>query len=442
MDRLDRFVRAYQDVDPLKIGELWAIAVTLRITLVENLRRLIEIVITRLDDAERADAIAKRVLAFPDNSEASFNPDTVMPDSAISATMIARLEQRLRNQNVPGNTLLQRLETELQRQGTNGETLIQEEYQRQAADDISVRNVINAMRLVSAMDWSDFVENVSLVDRELREDPGFGAMDFPSRDRYRRAVEELARRSPLDEIAVATAAVHAAKAATGQTARESDPGYYLIGDGKFGFGKKIGYQPSYSQRLWLGAAATGLTGYLIFIALVTGIFAAGALVVAVYAGVSQTFLAIFALLALLPASDLATAIVNRTIANRWGPKILPALALKEGVPDSLRTLLVVPVLLAREDAIAKQIAQLEVHYLSNADARLRFALLSDWMDSPTESAPSDDSLLNSALAGIRELNEHYAKGGPPLFALLHRKRQWNPAQGVWMGVGAQTRQTP
>ena len=47
IDRLERFVRAYQDVDPLKIGELWAIAITLRITLVENLRRLTDIVVAR-----------------------------------------------------------------------------------------------------------------------------------------------------------------------------------------------------------------------------------------------------------------------------------------------------------------------------------------------------------------------------------------------------------
>src|SRR4029453_17797126 len=36
---LRRFVRAYQQVQPLAIGELWAVAITLRIVLVENLRR-------------------------------------------------------------------------------------------------------------------------------------------------------------------------------------------------------------------------------------------------------------------------------------------------------------------------------------------------------------------------------------------------------------------
>src|SRR5512134_1263122 len=41
-DSLRRMVRAYQEVEPLTIGELWAIAISLRIVLVENLRRMAE----------------------------------------------------------------------------------------------------------------------------------------------------------------------------------------------------------------------------------------------------------------------------------------------------------------------------------------------------------------------------------------------------------------
>ena len=37
---LQRFIGAYQTVAPLSIGELWAVAITLRLALVENLRRL------------------------------------------------------------------------------------------------------------------------------------------------------------------------------------------------------------------------------------------------------------------------------------------------------------------------------------------------------------------------------------------------------------------
>ena len=39
-EMLVRYVRAYQEVQPLTIGELWAVSITLRIVLVDNLARL------------------------------------------------------------------------------------------------------------------------------------------------------------------------------------------------------------------------------------------------------------------------------------------------------------------------------------------------------------------------------------------------------------------
>ena len=175
----------------------------------------------------------------------------------LSATLITRLEQRLRNQNEAADAVLQQIEAELRTFGTGSDVIIQEEYQLQGADDISVRNVINAMRLVSNINWADFVESVSWLDRALREHPGYSEMDFPTRDRYRRAVENLARRAPLDEIAVASAAVAQARSAVTDIPGERDPGHYLIAGARRDFGKHIGYLPSFSERFWQGAAATG-----------------------------------------------------------------------------------------------------------------------------------------------------------------------------------------
>src|SRR4029434_9180039 len=45
-ETLRRFVRAYQRVQPWTIGELWAVAITLRVVLVENLRRLAERIVS------------------------------------------------------------------------------------------------------------------------------------------------------------------------------------------------------------------------------------------------------------------------------------------------------------------------------------------------------------------------------------------------------------
>jgi len=431
IERMERFVRSYQEVEPLKIGELWAIAITLRIVLVENLRRLTEIVVARLTDAELAEQIAQRILASDGTAPRSL--ESAVEGRTLSPTLIAHLEQRLRNQNLGAEHILHEIETELNSLGTDSDTVIHDEYQLQGADDISVRNVITAMRLVSAIDWAEFVENVGLVDRVLRQDAEFGAMDFPTRDRYRRAVEKLARRAPLDEIAVASAALEEARNASDAPPRQRDPGYYLIGSGARKFEEKIGYVPSFSQKFWRGAVATGLAGYVGFVVLVMGCIIGAVLTLEVGQPIGDLAASALVFLALLPASDLAIALVNRMVTKRWGPACLPALALKDGVPDELRTLLAVPVLLTGEADIAEIISRLEVHYLSNDDARLRLVLLSDWTDSPSETAPSDQRLLECAREGIAELNARYAKGGAPLFFLLQRRRRWNEAQGKWMG---------
>ena len=100
------------------------------------------------------------------------------------------------------------------------------------------------------------------------------------------------------------------------------------------------------------------------------------------AAVGTVGLFLLGLLALVPASDLAIALVNRMIMALLGPQALPRLALRDGVPSELRTLVVVPTLLTGQAQIAEQIERLEVHYLANPEGDLRFALLSDWTDAP------------------------------------------------------------
>jgi cyclic beta-1,2-glucan synthetase len=61
-ESLRRMVRAYQEVEPLTIGELWAIAISLRILLVDNLRRLAEQIVRSRSAREQADEIADGLL--------------------------------------------------------------------------------------------------------------------------------------------------------------------------------------------------------------------------------------------------------------------------------------------------------------------------------------------------------------------------------------------
>src|SRR4030095_7179526 len=103
------------------------------------------------------------------------------------------------------------LEERLAAQDTTADEIVRIEHQRQAAMNVTVRNVITSMRLVSAFDWAEFFESVSLVDATLWTETDFAVPDFVTRDRYRHAIEELARFSPHNEFEVARRAVSRAK---------------------------------------------------------------------------------------------------------------------------------------------------------------------------------------------------------------------------------------
>ncbi len=440
---LCRFVRAYQRVQPLTIGELWAVAITLRIVLVENMRRAAEIIVSSRAARGEADALADRLIEAGDAAGALADKALRrLEQGALSREFAVQLVQRLRDHDPSVTPAVQWLNARLAAQGTTADELVREEHQRQGAMNVMVRNAITSMRLISAVDWAEFFESVSLVDETLRADSEFAEMDFPTRDRYRHAIEELARGSRHSELEVARRAIRANERAKrlprsdgGQDPRrEEDPGYFLISSGRRSFERELGFRSPPSRWLVRATARAGLSGYLRAIAILTALIVVPPLVSLSLSGVGAAMLLLLGLLALAPASDVALALVNRFVTTRLGPRALPALELREGVPASLRTMVVVPTLLTSREAIEEQVERLEVHALASPDDDLRFALLSDWADSDTEHAPGDDELLGAAVAAIARLNRrHEPASNGDRFLLLHRRRVWNEQQGKWIG---------
>ncbi len=441
-ETLRRFVNAYQRVQPLAIGELWAVAITLRIVLVENLRRAATRMIENRTQRRLADEAANAILGA-DGALASTLPGIIagIPAGPLDRTFAVQLVQRLRDQDPDTTPALVWLEGRLEAQGTTADAVVQEVHQSQAALSVTVRNAITSMRMISTVDWTEWFESVCLVDAALREGSAYAQMDFATRNSYRTAIEELARGSRLSELDVTREVLRVTWASPPPQpvqASRDDPGYYLIGTGRLDFEATIFYRPT--MRIWLRRKCRrlGLRGYVGSIAVLTLILmalAAGGL--AAY-GIGAWSLLLFAVLSALPAGEVAVALVNRFITGWIPPTALPALALREGVPADLRTLVVVPTLLTGLAAIGEQIERLEIHYLASPDGDLSFALLSDWTDAPAETEADDEALFQVAAEGIARLNRQYPRDPDPgvagaRFLLLHRRRLWNAAEGVWMG---------
>jgi cyclic beta-1,2-glucan synthetase len=443
-EMLRRFVYAYQRIQPLTIGELWAVAITLRVVLVENLRRLAERIVHSRVARQEADTIADTLLGLSGHrAEPAATLLQQFEHAPLATAFAVQLVQRLREQDPVVTPALHWLEERLAAQGTTADDIVQVEHQLQAAMNVTVRNVITSMRLMSAFDWAGFFESVSLVDAVLQADTDFAALDFVTRDRYRHAIEELARGSQHSELDVARRAVSHAQRFRGVTQttdfltddRRGNLGYYLLATGRVALERDLDFRNSFTGwflRLYVKQAALR---YLCTIALVTGLILAVVLGQVGAAGIGTVPLLLLGLLALIPASDVAVALVNRMMTALLGPRALPKLALRDGVPIELRTIVVIPTLLTGYTQIAEQIERLEIHYLANTDGDLRFALLSDWTDASTETMPHDDAILAAAREGIAQLNQRHGPvvDGGARFFLFHRRRAWNDSEQQWMG---------
>ncbi len=238
-ESLGSFIAAYQTVTTLRLGELWALPIMLRLALVENLRRVAAHIAT--DRTERADAQnwADQMTETAESDPKSLIlviADMARSNPPLVSSFVAELARRLQGQGPALALPLTWIEQRLSESGATIKQLVEAEVQRQAADQVSVSNSIGSLRSLGATDWREFVETMSAVEQILREDAGglYGRMDFFTRDRYRHVIENIAKHSGLSESDVARAAIALAGQSASKTSnnpRTGHVGYFLIDKG-------------------------------------------------------------------------------------------------------------------------------------------------------------------------------------------------------------------
>jgi cellobiose phosphorylase len=440
-ETLERFIAAYQTVDPLTLGELWAIPIMLRLALIENLRRVaVRIGAARVQLAQAQDW-ASRMIEVAERDPTSLIlviADMARSSPPMASPFVAELARRLQGQGPALALPLTWIEQRLGESSLTIEALVHAEAQQQAADQVSISNSIGSLRFLDAMDWRDFVEAMSGVEQMLRRDPAgtYAAMDFATRDHYRHVVDELAKHCPLTEIEIATAAIQLAQDASdrgGVEDHRAHIGYYLIDGGLRLLQQEARVRLPMIARLRRALVEHPRTLYLGgMLLLMSGL--AGALVLYAHAaGLRSWALAVTTALALVVASQLASALSNWAATLLVGPSRLPRMDYTDGIAADARTLVVIPTLIQSADNVDELLEALEVRFLGNRDAHLHFALLTDHRDAPTPTLATDAALLQRARSGIESLNRKYP-GTTDNFLLLHRPRLWNAAERAWMGA--------
>ena len=298
-----------------------------------------------------------------------------------------------------------------------------------------VERAIRALRVLDTTDWKAFFAKSSRVEAILQTEPArvYGQMDFETCDSYRKAVESLAWTTNVGEEEVARLAVALAGEAVADP-RRGHVGFYLVADGRRELESRLGYRPAGLERVRRAVLRRPTLSYLLGLALLTSAPLIAAIGWLATIDASLVSIIVAMLLSVVPASCVAAAVLQRSFAHLLPARTLPKLNFETGLPDDARTLVVMPTLLGRDEDVATMLRQIELHYLSNPDPRLQFALLTDDVDVEVLPESSDEAtLLESASRGIAALNaEHGTKGAGP-FHLLHRKARWNQGEQRYMG---------
>ena len=390
---LQRIVKSYQEHRPLTMGELWALPGMLRFVLLASL-----------------------VQALSRVTGLEWKPGSAFPATA--------------------------------------------EFEESSPDSI-IANSFTSLRKLAAQDWKLFFEENSIVEQILRNDPAniYSSVDFDTRDHYRKAVEDLAAASALDEVEVAHCAVqlatrHTTVSSAGQedgsdlrqrkhsfkndwvgleAPAQSHVGYFLVGDGCENLEEELYYRPSWLVLLGRWILDHPLPVYFSAIVALAFIFLWPVVLYVMVAGGTSGQIVGSIVFSLIPAITVSVSLVNAAITRLVPPSFLPKLDFENGVPTSCQTMVVIPSIVSGDDDIQTLLQAIELHYLRNPYANLGFALLTDFSDANYESRSEDEELVEKLVAGVRRLNQQYENQGIHPFYLFHRRRKWNPREGVWMG---------
>ncbi len=454
---LQSYLRAYQSTRPLTLSELWALHTTLRVVLLENLRRMAERTAARNAARDAAHAWADGVMAAGGEATgASAGPEAVLlaalEQRGVSDTFLLTLWQRLDQpqledspQHALGHWLGMRMADP---------AAVLTRLQNEAAEDQqSIRNAITTLRELERTDWQALVAQCSAVVAILARCPLHAAEHPATQDATLHAIEKLARASGLAEADVAHEVLALTATADAADDPRGAPAHWWRGEGENELRRRLQLRPRRLPRRGTPAFRRWVTPlYLSGVALLTGL---GLWLLLRHADAAAPLwlLALAGVLAAGPASEAVVAVVNRLISESVPPMQLARLGFAAGISAEHRCLVVMPVIFSSPAAVFPLLAQLEQHALSNPERHAQFALLGDYVDADTHTLPDDAAVLRAAHDGVQALNAKHAAahaalattagapgapdaaGAPavPRFLLLHRERRFCDSEQRWIG---------
>lgn len=312
--------------------------------------------------------------------------------------------------------------------------IFMEEGKLESHLESNIRTLSVSLREVSEIDGEKLFEYLSITEHILLKDPDgvYPYMDSDSRSRYRAVIERLSLKNNIDEKVVAGICLELAEKGRKNLRCSNHVGTYLVGQGHTFLIAKILNKPepkdTNSKRNHYGFLYFFSVSVIIFIFYFSLIYILYKSNIAseIYGGLA------FLVIAMFLVAGIAIELTNNIFTRLVHVRELPSMDFHEGIPDTARTFLVMPVIVSSNEQGLEYIKRLQRHYLANRQSNLFFALLVDFEDSATIRLAKDDEIENVLRNGIKELNALY----PSIymrFSLFIRSRRWNDSEKCFMG---------
>ena len=434
---ISEFITAYQRYTFLSIEELWMLTLMVKAALMEKLWAVCEKMNATRQDWYKAVEMVSIVKKNNEDCEAFQEHINALDE--LTPAFVELLIKKLRKEGSKTLWMIDCLDSILIQKSSSTDDYISIDHFNQAVTQVSIGNVINSFRTLSGFDSTVLFEKLSEVERILKQDPCsiYPKMDFNSRNQYRNIIIRLARRYKTTEINIARLSYEFAKESydlNNEVSTNNHVGYYLIGNGQQTLLKRLNKKfKNSSKTAFIKNNSVNL--YISLIIILTIIIALLPITFSLVREpiMSLVFVILAGIFSLIPASEIVITIINTCISRYVKPSRFPKLELKEGIPQELSTMVIVPTLVPNIKRTLSLIDNLEVFYLANKDENIYFSLLGDFKDSNEEILSDDKTIVEAAFKRIEELNRKYAANSTPIFYFFCRGRQFDQKQNKWMG---------
>lgn len=429
---LNAYLRGYQEVSILRIGEVWAVPIMVRFALLHHLVELTNNMLAVMKERTLVSKLIDEIIG----DESTPATDIVLalapkvverPDFLISGA--PALIRRLRDRGPKAGLTLSWIEERLREQGREPEDVIKEEQYWLAADQISIANTFTSLRGLSYIDWQVWVESTSKLEHALQTDVTYSKSDFSTRDRARKEIERLARKSKFSEVEIAEKAVELSRSAQNVIEKAKTALYYILGKGTKELERSVEFSKPLNRVIYDYLSERPFLSYSLPIFIISFLLLLRLASWVVRLGASPWSITLLLIISVPLVIDISTNFIQWILSKVTSPTLLPKLNFEGGIPEEASTVVVVQTVVTDKGAAERAVEALYVRAIANDEENVIYGLLADYADAQHETLKEDAAIFEHLTSLIAHLNEQH---GEEKFFFLLRKRAFNPSENKWM----------